>query len=907
MAVKKRVKVLLGLLAIFVAGCLLGGGQLWGQAASATLEGVITDNGGEPLPGATVHLRNVASGFTHDALSRPNGTYVLSGVIPGTYEIEVSLTGFTSQIRKDVVLAVGARFNIDFALAPESLNTEVKVTAEAPMIEVTKSDLSAVVNREMIESLPLLNRDFSDLSVLKAGVMEGVANAQPYGSGEMMVDGVSNEDVMQNDLGTMIPADAIQEFRVITNQAMAEFGNMSGLVTTAITRSGTNKLQGRLSYFYRDEAFDTPNYFVNHAEYQGPELPKDQWDKAPYSHGNISGFLGGPIIKDKAHFFITYERLDVKNYATIVTPLAPRETVPQKSSSDNILAKFSYQLNRSNQFSLRLQMAPERYTNQGIGGIYTKERGANGRSKYFSAVGEWTSFPSAKTMNEFRAYYSRGRYWADPVIETYTIDRPGGYAGKDSVLAQYNFSDKYELVDNFSLFLGPHSLKAGVDFISSPNGTTRMDLYQPGKFVFFTDEPFNPANPNTYPFMFQWNANPETIAFKIPYTMLALFVQDSWRISSRFTLNYGLRWNYYNLSGVKEKIGDIRNFNPRFGFSWDPTGEGRSSIRGGIGMYTANLNSQAVAPVLFWKFFDLRIKIFPGYPDPFQRNPFIPVDIQFPAEKGDYEEATVTYPYSLQTSLGYQRVLSRDISVSADLIYSRGYNLLRAKDLNPIIAGTAETTMERPDPSRGSVMVVSCKGKSVYTGLYLTFNKRYSNGWSLDVSYTLSKSMGDNDSMGGDMRIEGGGITSTWSYDPDAWDRAYGRTFFDARHKLTVNGLVNLPLGFQLAGLLFYRSAYPWNAVYANDVNLDGLTPDFYDYHRNSRTGFDAMYMNLRLSKFINISSSFRTQLFAEAYNITNRTNFGTVYNVYGYPQFGKPIDAGDPRLIQFGIRLDWN
>lgn len=904
---QKNSKVIAPFLVFLFMGCLAFTGSALAQSASATLEGRITDSGAEPLPGAAVHIRNVASGITRDALSRPDGGYVLSGIIPGTYEIEVSLSGFTSQVRKDVVVAVGARLSIDFALTPESLNAEVKVTAEAPMIEVTKSEISTVVNREMIESLPLLDRNFSDLSVLKAGVMEGVSNAQPYGSGEMMVDGVTNEDVMQNGLGTMIPADAIQEFRVITNQAMAEFGNMSGLVTTAITRSGTNQLQGRLSYFYRDEAFDTPNYFVNHAEYNGPKLPEDQWDKAPYSHGNFSGFLGGPLIKDKAHFFIAYERLDVKNYATIASPLVPRETVPQKSSNDNVLAKFNYQLNRSNQFSLRLQMAPSHANNQGVGGLYTKERAANNRSKYFSAVGEWTSFPSSKTMNEFRAYYSRERAWSDPVYETYSIERPGGFLGKDSVLAQYNYSDKYELVDNFSLFLGDHSLKAGIDYIYAPTGTTRMDLYQPGKFVFFTDEPFDAGNPDTYPFMFQYNANPETIAFKIPYSMLALFVQDSWQVSSHFTLNYGLRWNYYDLSGVREKAGDIHNFNPRFGFSWDPAGEGRSSIRGGVGMYTANLNSQSTAPVMFWKFFDLRIKIFPGYPDPFKPNPFIPVDIQFPAEKGDYEETQVTYPYSLQTSLGYQRVLSQDISVSADLIYSKGYNLLRAKDINPIIAGTSETTLERPDPTRGSVMVVSCKGKSEYKGLYLTFNKRYSNGWSLDASYTLSKSMGDNDSMGGDMRIEGGGITPTWSYEPDAWDRAYGRTFFDARHKLTVSGIVGLPLGFQLAGLLFYRSAYPWNAVYANDVNLDGLTPDFYDYHRNSRSGFDAMYINLRLSKFINLTSSFRTQIFAEAYNLTNRANFGTVYNVFGYSQFGKPIDAGDPRLIQLGIRLDWN
>ncbi|MHB8054122.1 MAG: TonB-dependent receptor [Candidatus Aminicenantales bacterium] len=888
---------------VLVAVGVLTAGTALAQSTSATLEGFVKETGGEGLPGATVNVLNAETGFQRGATSRPDGSYIISGIIPGTYKVEASLSGFTSQVRTDVVLAVGGRIKIDFALPQASLNAEVQVVAEAPLIEVSKSEISSVVNRAQIESLPLLNRDFSDLSIIKAGVLEGVSNAQPVGSGEMVVDGISNESVGSNTLGTMLPADAIQEFRVITNQATAEFGNMSGMVTTAITRSGTNELQGRLSFFYRDEAFDSVNYFANHAEYNGPELPKDQWEESPYSRTDVSGFIGGPIVKDKAHFFLSFERVDAKDYTMITSPLVDRQSVEQKSWNYIIMAKFNYQLNKTNQFSLRLNMAPSSAGNQGIGGMYTLEQAYAAKTQSYSAVAEWTWFPSANTMNELRLNFSKSKYQNETDVYSYEIDRPSGYLGKNSNQPQDGYEDKFEIVDNFNLFLGRHSIKAGADFITAPSGIENMYLYMPGIFIFTTDAPFNPANFGTYPYMFQYNSSTKPITIDMPYTMLGAFVQDSWKVTSNFTLNYGLRYNYYDLTGLDFKAFSGSNFNPRIAFSWDPSGMGKSSIRGGIGTYTANLSSATTAPIIFWSQFALRVRIFPGYPDPFAPNPFFPPIIDFAADTGDYTTSELAAPYSLQASIGYQRELTKDIAVSADLVYTRGYNLLRRFNQNPVIPGTS---YEHVNPDIGNVWVVECAGKSEYKGLYLNFNKRYSQGWSLDVAYTFSKSDADTDSMGGDVNIDAGSITMPWTYDANGWERAYGRTTYDARHKITVTGLVDLPWGFQLSGLFFYRSAYPWNAVYAEDVNLDGLTGDYVDYYRNSREGFDEMWLNVRLSKFFRFDKlSF--QLFAEGFNLTNRVNYWTVNNVYGAPGFGNPITAADPRLIQLGVRIDWN
>lgn len=270
---------------------LLVGGNASAQATLGTLEGVTTDDQGVGLPGVTLTMTNKETGYSYSAVSRSDGRYVIAGIQPGIYDIEVILAGFETQKRMGMTFNVGGILKIDFALKASTLAAEVTVTAESPMVEVTKSEVSKVIDRSKIENLPLLNRSLSGLAMMKAGVVGDQSNAQPSGSEEVTVDGVSNERVARNDQKTTIPADAIQEFRVLTNQYQAEFGNSSGMIWTVQTRSGTNDLRGRLSYFMKDETFDDVNYFVNHDGYKGTKLSKDQYDNPPLQ---IQPLRGGP-------------------------------------------------------------------------------------------------------------------------------------------------------------------------------------------------------------------------------------------------------------------------------------------------------------------------------------------------------------------------------------------------------------------------------------------------------------------------------------------------------------------------------------------------------------------------------------------------------------------------------------
>lgn len=875
---------------VVLAAFLLSVNNGFSQTTLVTVEGTVSDEEGAPLPGASVTLKNEKTGYTKGTVTREDGYYIISGIEPGKYECEVALPGFATQIRKGMTFTVGARLTINFTLVPAAIEEEVTVVAEAPMVEVTKSEVSKVIDRTKIENLPLYNRDFGSLAILQSGVQGDRSNAQPVGSEEIIVDGVSNEWVARNNQRSNIPADAIEEFRVMTNQYQAEYGNASGMIWNAITRTGTNDFKGRVSFFYRDEAFDDVNYFVNHAGYKGEEIPEDQWEKPPYSHYLLGGFLGGPIKKDKAHFFIAYDGQRHTEYTTITSPLVPKEEVEQDDNYNQLLLKLNYQLNEKNLFSFRYTLDNLENKNLGVGGLSTKERAHDYIKTVHELQGNWTYYPTDSSLNEARFLFS---YFSGeaPVHYpgTYSIDRPSGQFGKPPAFPQQVDEQRLQFVDNFSLFFGKHTIKLGVDF-SHISVDGFADQYIPGMFIFATDRPFDPNDFSTYPLLFVYNEGIRDFAY--PYVEASIFAQDSWKIHPRLTLNYGLRWNYYYCKDLDINHSDIHHLNPRFAFSWDPVGDGKTSIRGGIGTYTQNpqLNIGLIAGLM--NAMDIRTIYFPNYPDPFQPNPFFPsITGVLPIDKYDTKD-NLSPPYTVQITLGGQREALPGLALGADFVWTKGYKFTRLENLNPIIPGTRN---QHKDPTKGNQWTFTDNGRSDYKALFLTLTKRFSQGWGLDISYTLSQSKADVETE----------QTQPWSYDEDAWERQYGPINNDARHRLAVSGIINIPFGFQLSGMFYYRSKLPWTAYYPTDVNLDSLRSDYVDEHRNARRGFDSFYLNLRLSKYITFNR-FRIQIFAEGYNITNRVNYGSIYPYYGTPQFGEPIAAGDPRQIQFGARFDF-
>src|SRR5438552_747697 len=261
------------------------------QTITATLQGVVRDASRGVLPGATVTVRDADTGFVRATTTDATGTYVLPYVPAGSYDFTIELSGFKTYKRERLRFEVGQQITIDASLDVAGVAETVTVREAAPLVETTKSAVDMVVTREQIDNLPLAGRQASSLALLSPGVVQRgndsaepvTTGGQPRGSGETLVDGVSNELMATNSSRPDAPPDAIQEFQVITSQYQAEFGNASGVILNTITRTGTNTLHGRAYYFHRDEGLDARNFF--------------QTTRATFEQKQPGGWLGGPIVR----------------------------------------------------------------------------------------------------------------------------------------------------------------------------------------------------------------------------------------------------------------------------------------------------------------------------------------------------------------------------------------------------------------------------------------------------------------------------------------------------------------------------------------------------------------------------------------------------------------------------------
>src|SRR5215469_1533286 len=290
------------------------------QVVGGTLSGTITDPSGKAILQAQVAIENLATGITTTVTTNSDGLYTAANLLPGEYQVTVSATGFATEIRKGISLTVGAQQVFDLTLKVGSAaKTVVEVTTEAPAVQLTSSEISAVVNATTVRELPLNGRSWTDLATLQAGVdaiqtqpsFETGADRGNRGFGQQLaisgarpqqnnyrLDGVSMNDYANGGpgsvLGGNLGVDAIQEFSVLTSNYSGKYGKTSGGVVNAVTRSGTNSFHGSAYEFIRNSALDARNYF-------------DLGSIPPFKRNQFGGAVGGPIIKNKTFFFADYE------------------------------------------------------------------------------------------------------------------------------------------------------------------------------------------------------------------------------------------------------------------------------------------------------------------------------------------------------------------------------------------------------------------------------------------------------------------------------------------------------------------------------------------------------------------------------------------------------------------------
>src|SRR6266852_1026834 len=346
-ALKTRSASLLALMLIFSATKV----NLQAQVTGGTVSGTVVDSSGRVLANARITITNTDTGISRTVTTNTDGFYTAPNLLPGSYDLTFTAPGFKTEVRKGITLTVGAASLIKKTMQIGTTIERVQVQAEAPAVQLTTSDISAVVNATTVRELPLNGRSWTDLAELQPGV--NMIHTQPdfaagtdrgnRGFGQQLtisgarpqqnnyrLDGVSLNDYANGApgsvLGGNLGVDAIQEFSVLTSNYSAEYGKTSGGVVNAITRSGTNAFHGSVYEFLRNSALDARNFF------EDPTAPK-----ASFKRNQFGGAIGGPIYKSHTFFFADYEGIrQAKGIANVnfVPSAAARQGILQCTAAD---------------------------------------------------------------------------------------------------------------------------------------------------------------------------------------------------------------------------------------------------------------------------------------------------------------------------------------------------------------------------------------------------------------------------------------------------------------------------------------------------------------------------------------------------------------------------------------------
>ena len=823
------------------------------MAHAADILGVVTDATAAALPGATVTAANTDTGLSRTVVTDAQGRYRIVALPVGAYSVTSSLASFQTVERTGITLTINQRANVDFQLEVATVAETLTVTGEAPMVETTSSEVGVTFTRDVVDELPLNGRNPTDLLLLAPGVAAGTTRGGYSISGSTernnsyMIDGVDNNDDIVGGARTGLQQDVVREFQLITNQFTAEFGRSSGGVVNIQTQSGTNSLRGRLNFFWRNDRFDAQPYLSKEA---GVE-------KSPFDRKTFGASLGGPLVKDKTHFFLSYEEereteniefdLPDVNYAAVGPYPAIQggfRVEEQVTRNPKFFGKLTHQAGSSHTLSATFNYDEAEVPNAGCSGTDLTCYDFTSKDYLFIANHTWIVSPN--TLNELRVARTKYDYlWSVPTALQYPLhDRPGIDYGQQSNMPQGRDERHWIVTNTFSHTFnwhGDHDFRVGAE-VNIQRSASFADFNFGGTFSFDTAAPFDPADPATYPY--RYTVRTGESGMDRDQNIYSAFMQDNWRITPHFTLNLGVRYDLEVLAKHLQVTGqaglfnvpelpadtnyqtDRNNFAPRIGFAWDPTKDGKTVIRGGFGYYydqiflniQGNVYRLGVVP----RTVDSRIDN-PCYPDPTQVIPGLcggDASLGAPSRSPIIASGLEQSPYALNTSLGFVREILPDLAFSVDFVRLRTHNWPIADDLNPrcTLTGSLEgdctgpigSNDSRPDPNWVALRHYAMEGDKWHRSMQVGLHKRMSHNYQFRISYTLGKTE-DN--------------AADFISDPQSYfhpEREKALSLEDQRHRFVLSASVRLPWDIQLGGILTYASGRPFNIRMGTDWNGNG-------------------------------------------------------------------------------------
>jgi outer membrane receptor protein involved in Fe transport len=876
----------------------------WAQSSAGlgAIAGSVSDATGAVVPGATVTIANQSTGFSRKLDTTASGIFSAPALVPGSgYTVSVEKQGFARWEVKPFSLTVGQTIDLKVNLKVASSSTLVEVTSEAPLVEDTKSGVAASVGQFQIDNLPINGRRADSYALMTPAItndgefglisFRGIAMGNSFlTDGNDTTNSFYNENAGRTRIGSPISQDAVQEFQVLSNGFSAEFGRALGGVINTVTRSGTNDIHGTAYWFFRNRTLEAADRYANGQK--GPE----------YRHTTgIS--LGGPLKKDKLFYFANYD-FTYRNFpglnrivnnsltdgtghfspAANCTATAAQCTaainfiqkqmnvlVPRTYKQDLGVAKIDWRPSDKDSFSLSANVmhwvSPHGIQTQTVltGGAML---GNNGNStvedRYAKAA--WTRIVTPNAVNELRFGWFKDRLSDPSASDLFPTETGATYitvAGSTVGAAQayprtFPSENRYQIVDNYSLTHGAHSYKFGVDYSTTQDYMNQL-FNANGGYSYsnltnfakdFNGGAFNSGVRN-YSTFTQTFGNPIQ---NIRTSDINLYAQDTWKVTRKLTLNYGLRYEKTFIpqptitNSDWPQTGRVpspnKDFAPRFSLSYAL--DDKTVIRAGYGIYYARFHGNMIDTFYLGNGkYQTSISLNPSQAGA----PVFPNTVAsatgFPTGsiKLQYAAADFRAPYTQQGTVAIEHQFSRDIAVTASYIWSRGIGLYTQRDVNLGAPGPTETyTIQdaagtnvgayttpvyiignRVDPRYSSILQVENGGQSWYNGLALQATKRLSHAFQAQVSYTWSHAIDDGNEQGASWNVSNtfNNVTIPGNYGFDK-----GSSTLDQRHRASINWIwepkftestsafakyvVN---GWQLSTLTTLASAHPVTAT----------------------------------------------------------------------------------------------
>jgi outer membrane receptor protein involved in Fe transport len=862
------------IVAMITVAFALSGVPGYAQQTTGNISGRIVDAQGAAVPGVTVTATNPQTGFSRSDVSDAEGVYRLTALPVGTYDLAAEANGFQKRESRGLVVSVGQSLDVPMTLAVASVEENVTVTGETPLIETRSSSVGGVVDVSRIENLPLNGRQFANLAVTLPGVGLGF-HSDPTKSTQFspqiaggngrnvnyQIDGGDNNDDTVGGLLQLFPLEAIQEFNFQTARYKAEYGRSNGGVMNIVTKSGTNRYQGSGFSLFRDKGMN--------AKTETEKL--NDLDKQDYRRYQYGGSFGGPIVLNRAHFFAAAERtqLDTKQ-AVDTSGLFPGEdgifTTPVR---ENLLtAKGTVTLTPAHYVAVRYG----RNTNSqpyGAGPTATVNNWGQSKNTFNSINVNHNWVIGGSKLNEFifqYADFSNGI--TANSLDPYQIFPNGVTIGQNPNTPQQTHQKKWQFRNDFSWNVAGmgglgHDFKTGVNFINEPTLFITFNVGTGGYAFQHLDNNVNGP-------ISQVTLQGGSAEANIPTKQFAVYFQDDWRVTDRLTLNLGIRYdlntgfaidqslnpNYVMLRDAgragllqglpgfedfgKDPKEDYDNIQPRLGMAFDVRGDGRDILRAGYGRYfdfgytNSNVLFAAVNATGLGAGTVFEVNDANGIKNPdgsfFSVNDPIS-NIESLNEAGGalplnrhVASPRLKQPYTDQISVGWSHQLDASTVVDVDYIHVEGRDIGWRPRLNAQHPGVAERPLALLglNPSPEDIAIAISRGQSRHDGLNVGVRRRMTAGVQFSAWYSLSRSLSTTGNSGDELDL----INVQNAADPFNDVQLGPSRRSDARHRATISAIFSLPYGFQVSPIWRYRSGLPVNIVEGVDLNQDGLNQD---------------------------------------------------------------------------------